>query len=323
MAKKNFYEILGVSKDASSPEIKKAYRALSLEFHPDRNHSPDAQSKFQEIGEAYETLSDSEKRAQYDNVENGMGGIQFGFPPGGGGGGMHFAHEAHDINNILNMMFGGGMPGMPGMHGGGTIHMGGFPGMPGIRIFHGNQPMFQQIQKPAPIVKNIQITLEQCYTGCSVPLEIERWIYNGDVKCNEMETIYLTVPAGIDENEVILMRDRGNAINDEVKGDIKVGIHVVNNTPFVRHGMDLSLKKTVSLKEALCGFSFEIHHLNGKTLCLNNNTTHTIIKPGFKKMIPTLGMVRDGAQGSLVIEFEVVFPDTLIPEQIEALKELL
>lgn len=312
---KNLYEILGLSNDASQMEIKKAYRKLSLELHPDRNNSPDAQSKFQEINSAYEILGDNEKKEQYDMEQSGHGG-------------MHFSHsmdETSDIGNIFNMLFGlhggGGMPpGMGMMHPGMPQGMSMPQGMPNIRIFHGGQMFQQQQPKPPPILKNIQLSLEQCYTGCSVPLEIERWIYNGDIKCSELETIYLTVPAGIDDNESIMMMGRGHGVNDEIKGDIKVQIQVTNDTEFSRRGLDLYYKKTVSLKDALCGFSFELRHLNGKTFCLNNNTNHTIIKPNFKKTIPNLGMIRENAQGSLIIEFDVEFPDSLTVEQIEVLK---
>lgn len=318
---KNLYEILGLSTDASQMEIKKAYRKLSLELHPDRNNSPDAQSKFQEINSAYEILGDNEKKEQYDMEQSGHGG-------------MHFSHsmdETSDIGNIFNMLFGlhggggGGMP--PGM---GMMHPGMMPqgmsmpqGMPNIRIFHGGQMFQQQQPKPPPILKNIQLSLEQCYTGCSVPLEIERWIYNGDIKCSELETIYLTIPPGIDNNESIMIVGKGNAINNELKGDIRVSVQIENNTLFIRSGLDLHYKKTVSLKEALCGFAFDLHHINGKTFCLNNNTNHTIIKPNYKKTIPSLGMNRENIQGSLIIEFEVEFPDSLSKEQIEELKKHL
>jgi DnaJ-class molecular chaperone len=308
---KNLYEVLGLPKDATQSDIKKAYRTLSLEFHPDRNSAPDAQSKFQEISSAYETLSDQDKRKQYDMEQSGVGGI-------------HFANmeESCDISNLFNMVFGlGGMGnGMGGIH---MMH----PGMnnfgPNIRIFHGGREMFHQQQKPPPIIKTVQITLEQCYSGCSMPIEIERWVYNDDIKCSELETVYLTIPQGIDENECIMVTGKGNVINEELKGDIKVQIQVINNTQFTRQGLNLFLKKTVSLKESLCGFSFELHHLNGKTFCLNNNTNHTIIKPGFNKNIPNLGMIRENTCGSLIIGFDVEYPETLTPEQIEGLKTIL
>lgn len=312
---KNLYEILGLSKESTAQEIKKAYRTLSLEFHPDRNSDPGSQSKFQEISSAYEILGDSEKKTQYDNEQSGS---------------FTNMSDAGDIGNLFNMLFGMGQgmmhPGMgqgmmhPGMHG---LHSMGQGMGPNIRIFHNGQLFTPPQQKPPPILKTIQITLEQCYCGCSMPVEIERWLFNGNIKCSEFETMYLTVPPGIFENECIIIIGRGNALSDENKGDIKVNIQMVNNTAFIRQGMDLFYKKSVSLKDALCGFSFELQHLNGKTFCLNNNTNHTIIRPSFKKNIPNLGMNRENMCGSLIIEFDVLFPDELTMEQIEGLKNIL
>ena len=326
---KTHYEILGLSKDANENEIKKAYRKLSLEFHPDRNPSDDAKSRFQEISSAYETLSDPDLRRQYD-MGGGSPGFPQGFPgggfppgfpgfPGGGfpgfPGGGHFTHmssmdETADIGNIFNMMFGGGMGNGMG------------PG-PGIRIFHNGQQMFHQMQKPQPIVKNIQISLEQCYSGCSVPVDIERWVMNGDIKASELETIYITVPAGISENECIIMHDKGHSVNEQLKGDIKIDIQISNITPFKRQGLDIIYSKTITLKEALCGFSFELKHLSGQVMQLNNITNHTIIKPGFKKTIPNLGMKRDNNQGNMIIDFSVEFPESLTQEQIDSIKAIL
>jgi DnaJ-class molecular chaperone len=321
---KSHYETLGVSKDSEQAEIKKKYRELSLRYHPDRNNSSDAKQKFQEISSAYEELSDPEKRRQYDAEQSGMhfgGGFPGGFPPGFPGG-AHFTHmssmDGHDdINEIFNMMFSGMGGGFPGMGGG----MGsGIPGMPGVRIFHGGN-MFQQMQKPPAIIKNIKISMEQSYQGANIPIEIERWTQNGDLKISENETIYLAIPAGIDNGEIMILRDQGHSINSEIKGDVKLVIQVENTTPFMRQGLDLIFKKTISLKESLCGFTFEIPHLNGKTLCLNNHTNHTIIKPNFKKVIPTMGVARENNVGNLIIEFDVEFPDALSQEQIDLLKK--
>lgn len=328
----NPYEVLGVSREAGDDEIKKAYRKMSLQYHPDRNSDEDAKGKFQEISSAYETLSRPEKREEYDN-QGQHHGHPFGHP-----GMQHPGQEGFgDINHVFNMMFGGGgMPGGMNMGGGfpgmGGMHMG---GMPGVRIFHGGHPMGggpgiffhqhqQQMQKPPPIIRNIEITLEQCYQGMNVPLDIERWVMSeGNIRNIESETIYIQVPAGIHESEFIIIRDRGNVVNDELKGDIKVGVQIKNETPFQRHGMDLSFKKTLTLKEALCGFSIEIQHLNGKTLYINNSTNITVIQSNYKKVVPQMGMVKDGNRGNLIIEFDVEFPVTLTKEQIEALKGIL
>lgn len=310
----NFYEILEVSKDASPTDIKKSYRTLSLKYHPDKP-SGDKQ-KFQEINEAYETLSDPQKKEQYDAELNGMGNPFVRMHSHGMGG------EFNDMHNIFNMMFGGGMPpGMPGMHFGG----GPMPGMPGVRIFHNgvevNGPQF--FQKPQPITTAIKITLEQAYTGISLPIEIERWVMRGESRVNEKETIYITIPSGIDENEAMNIADKGHVVNEHCKGDLRFVIQLENNTPFKRVGLDLHYNKTITLKEALCGFAFEIQHINGKTLNINNNDHPTVIKPNYKKIIPNLGMKRGDNTGNLVIVFEVEFPEFLLNDQIEGLREML
>jgi molecular chaperone DnaJ len=273
MSNKNFYEVLGVSNDASESDIKKAYRSLSLKYHPDRNPIEEAKSIFQSIGEAYETLSDSAKRNQYDlELRFGGGGGHGGNPFGMGG--SPFTHmssmdEFSEINNIFNMMFGGG----GGGHGGNPFGMeGSIPGMPGIRIFHsssgGGMPggfhsqMFHQIHRPEPIMKNLQITIEQSYQGCVVPIEIERWVLNNNVKTMENETLYLNIPQGIDDNEMIGIRDKGHVVNGEIFGEVKISINIINNTEYKRNGLDLIYHKKISLKDALCGFSFEMIHLN-------------------------------------------------------------
>ena len=96
-----------------------------------------------------------------------------------------------------------------------------------------------------------------------------------------------------------------------------------NNTPFLRKGMDLIYKKTITLKEALVGFSFDVQHVNGKNISINNHVNQTIVKPGYTKSIPGLGMMRDNNTGNLIIEFSVEFPESLTEEQIAKLQEVL
>lgn len=313
---KTHYEVLGVSRDASIDEIKQNYRKLSLKWHPDRNHSPEAQSQFQEINSAYETLSDEKRRHEY-NCE--LDGVHIG---GGGG-------QEVDISDIFNMMFaGGGMP--PGM---GEVRFSN--GGPGIHVFHGampggmpfghpfGNPFFQQMQKPQPIIKQIELSFEQAYTGCTLCVNIEKWVIKNDIKVNETEHVYISIPPGIDNGEVIIMRDCGNTVSNELKGDIKFVTKVEPSSMFERQGMNLLYRRTITLKESLTGFSFEVAHLNGKLLCLNNMTNRTIITPNFKKTIPNLGMVRDGNIGNLIIEFSVKFPDQLTDEQMTQLEAIL
>jgi DnaJ-class molecular chaperone len=316
----NLYQVLGVSNKASEIEIKKAYRTLSLKYHPDRNSSGDAQEKMGQINAAYETLSDPGKRRHYDMEQS---------HPFLNGSGMPFSRmdsmseEMGDVGDLFSMLFGQGMGpmGMPGVR----MNMSGGMG-PEIRVFHGQGfpgQGFPFFKKPEPITEYVHLTLEQAYRGCTLPLEIERWNMIGELKVQEEETMYVNIPAGIDDNEIIVLKDQGHTVNEKCRGDIKIIIQVKNETVFKRQGLDLVIKKTISLKEALCGFSFEIHHINGKTLNLNNKTNPTIVKPNYKKTVAGLGMNRDGAYGNLIIEFDVVFPDALTAEQIKNISEIL
>lgn len=313
---KDLYDILGVSKDASESEIKKAYRKLSLEFHPDRNTADGAETRFKEINEAHEVLSDGDKRKMYDMQQSGqpMFGGMGGNPQGG--------QEFHDINDILKQFFGGagGMPGFP-MGGG---------GMPGadFHFFHpgmggGGHPFFQQMNKPPPIIKNLHMSLEEAYFGGNFKIDIDKWNLINNVKVNERQTINVTIPAGMDENEVIILRDMGNNVDNVAKGDIKICVQIKPHPDFHRVGLDLIHHKKITLKESLCGFKFEMKHVNNKMLTFNNYTNITVIKPQYKKVVPNLGMNKGSDCGNLIIEFEVVFPDVLGDDQIEKLKEIL
>ena len=120
-----------------------------------------------------------------------------------------------------------------------------------------------------------------------------------------------------------MIRDAGNNVNGQISGDIKIVIKIVNSSSFERHGLDVILKKGITLKEALCGFSFEIKHLNGKTLAFNNSGNQTIIKPNYKRVISGLGFTKEGNTGNLILEFSIEFPDSLTPEQVTSLKNIL
>lgn len=305
----NHYETLGVEQTASVDEIKKAYRRLSLQYHPDRNTTPDAVGKFQKINDAHEILSDKQSRAEYDMQLKGIGNVF-----------NHNGPEFSDINNIFNAFMSGmnGMNGIPGMN-----------GMPNIRIFNtGNHQGFsgqftQQINKPPPIVRNIELTLEQSYTGGSFPIQINKWVLINGVENEEMQTLYISLPPGIDENEMVLLRNQGHQISENVKGDVKVNIKIKNEGVFKRQGLDLIYSKTITLKEALCGFSFDLKHVNKKIFTFNNKVNTTIIKPGQQKIIPQLGMTRETHTGNLIVIFDISFPDTISVENMEKLREIL
>jgi len=315
------YETLEVPETASMEEIKKSYRKLSLKYHPDRNQGQvEMVAKFQKINEAYETLGDEQKREEYDMMNKNPFAKMMGNHNDMG---MNMGNIDEIFSNLFGMQFGNGI--QHGMPPGMAFHMGGFPPMsPGVKVFRNGVQvnMQQQLQKPSPIIKTININMAQVLEGATIPVDIERWLIENDTKMFEHETLYVNIPKGVDDNEIIILRDKGNILSDACRGDVKLFVKIENNTHFERNGLDLLVHKHISLKEALCGFSFELKYVNDKVFTINNNGGN-IIQPEYRKVIPKLGLVRDEHVGNLIILFHIQFPEKLEPEVVEQLKNLL
>jgi DnaJ-class molecular chaperone len=298
-----YYKILGVEPNATQDEIKKAFRKMSLLHHPDKNkNSLQSVSKFHQINEAYETLSDVEKRRNYDNPNHNPNPL-FNMNMN-----MNM-NEFTNIDEIFGNLFSQGFMGM-------NMNMN--TGSPFIKVFHNGRPVNM---KPTPIIKNITIPIEKILTGTTIPLDIERWIIENENKIFEKETLYINIPKGIDEGEILIIQDKGNILNEQCKGDVKIFIKIHNPTDFKRSGLDLVLEKTISIKEALCGFTFELKYITGKIYTITNNSGN-IINNGYQKMIPNMGFTREGHTGNLIIMFQVKFPEKLDEKVIEELKKI-
>lgn len=181
----------------------------------------------------------------------------------------------------------------------------------------------EQLEKPIPIIKRVEISLEQVYNGCMLPIEITRKIkLNGEVR-EEIETLYMTVPKGVDTNEMIVFREKGHVVEDHPGGDVKVFVSVMDHAIFKRSGLNIVYACDISLKNALCGVDVEFTHLSGKQYKINNNSGKNVIQPGYRKVVPGLGLQREGHIGDLLIEFNIVFPERLTVNQIELLKQTL
>jgi len=306
----DFYKVLHVSETASQDEIKKSYRKMSLLYHPDKNPgNNEAEEKFKKINDAYQTIGNVEERKKYDMARNSP--FQQGMPPGMNG----------NMNDVFKMFFGGQMPG-PGGMGGFPGGMGGFPGG-NVRVFRNGQPVnVNNLNKPPPIIKNVTISLEQAFKGDQIPVQIERWLFEDGIRKIENETLYVTINKGIDDKEMIILRDKGNMMDTNLKGDVKIIISIQNSSGFRREGLNLHMEKEISLKESLCGFEFIIHHISGKQLRFSNEVGNTI-KHGLVKSIPNYGMERDNHKGAICVKFSVKYPEKLSIEQVEKLREIL
>ena len=286
-----YYDILGISPTASIDQIKKAYRKQSMENHPDRNRNdPSATSRFQEIAKAYDVLGDTNKRTNYD--------MSLGF--------RDKPQVSNDNlpNKDIYDMFAQAFRQHSGLHEEDII-----------------------VSKPAPIEISLEITLNQAYVGCTENITVKRWITDIDNmgqhnKREETETLYVSIPRGADNNEIITIEGKGHYPITGNNGDVKVFLKVINDTIFQRRGLDLILDQQITLRQALCGFTIDVNHVSGKSFKIHNSRG-SVIAPSYKKNVPKLGMIRDNNVGNLIVEFRVHFPEKFSLEVVDKLEDIL
>lgn len=349
MAKRDFYEILGVAKGASEEEIKKSYRKLAMKYHPDRNpDNKEAEEKFKEVKEAYEMLTNPEKREAYDRyghagVDPNMGGGGFG----GGAGGFGDA-----FGDIFGDIFGGGARG--GRGGGGP-----------------------QVYRGADLRYNLEITLEQAANGFDTTIRVPSWdkcdtchgsgakpgtqpvtcttcAGHGQVrmqqgffsiqqtcpKCHgsgkmipepcaacsgagrikRNKTLEVKIPAGIDNG--MRIRSTGNGepgTNGGPAGDLYVEIHIKPHAVFQREGDDLHCEMPISFSKAALGGEIEVPTLTGKVSFTVPEGTQT--GKTFRLKGKGIKGVRSGYAGDLFCHMIVETPVKLTDKQKDLLRE--
>ncbi|TNB57039.1 DnaJ C-terminal domain-containing protein [Campylobacter helveticus] len=222
----SLYETLGINKNASSDEIKKAYRRLARQYHPDINKEKGAEEKFKEINAAYEILSDEKKRAQYDRYGDSMFGGQSFSDFSRNSGGM-------DLDEILKNIFGGGGFGASGFGGNSSFGSGNFGGFGGGGFGGFNQDALDLSAK--------------------ITIPFETGILGGEHSINfNGETIKIKIPHGIKSGEKLRIRGKGKKIGSQV-GDLIVKVSLEKSELYERDEDDLTRKLDISLKTALFG----------------------------------------------------------------------
>lgn len=338
----DYYRVLGVSRDATVKEIKKAYRQKSLEYHPDKNKGEDAAEKFAEIARAYEVLSDEDKKAVYDR--HGEEGLKQHEQQQGGGGGP----GGGGFDDIFSHFFGGG----------------------------GGRRRGDEQARTASVTLPLQLTLEQLYKGETLEVEYERQVlclnwemcmknapecesagirvvrqqvapgfvqqfqqrdprciargkqWKADCKaCPETthaETISLTIEVspGLRAKERITFEGVTDELPGHTPGDLHFVIVEEPHELYHRDRDDLYKTVEIPLVDALTGFSLTLHHLDDKEFTVNvvdvTECDHVLRVPG-------KGMPRRNGRGfgDLYLTFEVDFPDSLTDQQKQEIRKIL
>jgi len=325
---RDYYKILGVNKNASDDELKKAYRKLAMKYHPDKNKSQGAEEKFKEIAVAYEVLSDEKKRRIYDQVgEEGLnGGAQDASQGGRGGGGMpnfnggtSFHFSSVDPNDTFAKFFGGsGMGGFGGFggFGGGLGSFGGFGGEEDMDVEYIGQSHGKKkaLQDP-PIMKEFLVSLEDLLTGCEKKMKITRKVYKNDGKvATEEKILKINVKPGWKAGTKITFEKEGDQIPGKVPADIVFVLKEKPHKSFTRDGANLKYTHSVMLKDALCGTMLEVPTLSGNKVRVD--CTRDVLKPKGTKRLQGYGLPfskNPKTKGDIVIDFNIIFPDT-VPE---------
>lgn len=285
MAKRDYYEILGVRRDASEKDIKQTYRRLARRYHPDVNPGDAAaEQKFKEISEAYAVLSNPEDRKKYDHF--GHQGFHAGFDPGFG-----TAGGFRDLHNIKDM-FGG---------------RGSFPGGLGSifeDFFGGGTSRPHTTRTPGEDVEQtVEISFEDAMRGTTQLLQIKR-------PDGSTERLQVKIPPGIDAGARLRLGHKGApSQNGGVAGDLYVVVHVVPHAYFTRQGSDLRCELPITIEEAMLGAKVDVPTIDGKitmTLpaCTQNGRRFRLRGKG----VPH---TKKDERGDQYVTVRVVLPETL------------
>ncbi len=308
MSKKDFYQLLGVAKSATPEEIKKSYRKLAMQYHPDKNQgNKKAEEKFKEISEAYETLGDEKKRQTYDQFGHaGAGGNPFGgggFHPSGGGPAGGSGAGADPFQDIFGDVFG-------------DIFSGGGRGGRGPGRGRGGSGFNQRNMRGSDLRYSLSISLEEAATGAEKTVSFMR--QKGSKE--ESAKLSVTVPAGVKEGQRLKLAQEGDHPGTGEAGDLYVIINLQDHLLFKREENDVILDLPVSYTDAILGTLIEIPTLFGKAELKIPAGTHSGQAFRLKgKGFPKLGST--GA-GDMLVRVIVDTPAHINLRQKEILEEL-
>lgn len=337
MKYKDYYEILGVKRDAAASEIKSAYRKLARKYHPDVNKTKEAEEKFKDINEAYEVLSDKAKRQRYDSLgANWQGGADYTPPPGfenfnfnfnqGGAQSFDFSGGAGGFSDFFSSLFGDMMGGMAS--GGASQNFGGFD-------FAGAQQTrqrrtAQQKSEDLDITRNLNVTAKEIFEGKPINVsftEMEKCTQcHGGGYCSncggtgivsKQKNVKVKLPKGIEEGKKVRLKGEGKTDPYGNKGDLYLVVHF-KDSEYSLEGDTITKEIELTPPEAVLGCKKDIQTLHGKI----NIKIPAGVSSGQSLRLKQLGLPKTGGYGDLNAKIKIVVPKNQSKEIIELYKKI-
>uniref|UniRef100_A0A0E0EIA2 J domain-containing protein n=1 Tax=Oryza meridionalis TaxID=40149 RepID=A0A0E0EIA2_9ORYZ len=331
----DYYNVLKVNRNATEEDLKKSYRRMAMKWHPDKNpgDKKEAEAKFKKISEAYEVLSDPQKRAIYDKY--GEEGLKASVDAGASSsmnGNRRF--NPRNAEDVFAEFFGSSKP-FEGMgraksmrfqtEGAGTF--GGFGG--------GNENKFRsyndsagtsssQPRKPPAVETKLPCTLEELYAGSTRKMKISRNVVRPTGQIGtESEILTIDIKPGWKKGTKITFPDKGNEQPNQLPADL---VFVIDEKPhdlYTREGNDLFVHQKIELVDALAGTTVNLKTLDGRDLVIKLTD---VVTPGYELAIAKEGMPivkENGRRGNLRIKFDIVFPKRLSSDQRQNIRKVL
>ena len=339
MKYKDYYEILGVSRDADQAAIKSAYRKLARKYHPDVNKTKEAEEKFKDINEAYEVLSDKAKRQRYDSLgSNWQGGADYTPPPGfenfsfnfnQGGGAQSFDFGGSGFSDFFGSLFGDMMGGMGG-HSAGQ-NFGGFDfrqtaNQGQTRQRRTTQPKSEDLD----ITKNLNVTAKEIFDGKPITVtftDMGKCPYcGGSGYCSHCggtgilstpKTVKVKLPKGVSEGKKVRLKGEGKANEYGQKGDLYLVVHFKDNE-YEFDGDNLIKDVEITPPEAVLGCSKEISTLHGKI----NIKIPAGVSSGQSLRLKQMGLPKTSGYGDLNAKIKIIIPKNLSKEVVDLYKKI-
>ena len=336
MKYKDYYEILGVQRDADASQIKSAYRKLARKYHPDVNKTKEAEEKFKDINEAYEVLGDKQKRQRYDSLgANWQGGADYTPPPGfenfsfnfNQGGAQSFDFGGAGFSDFFSSLFGD-------MMGAGQAR-GGFSGFDfsqagGAASSRQSRRTAQEKPEDLDITKNLNVTAKEIFDGKPISVsftEMEKCTQcHGGTYCSNCggtgfvstpRTVKVKLPKGIEEGKKVRLKDEGKTDAYGRKGDLYLVVHF-KDSQYEFDGNNLIKEVEITPPEAVLGCTKDIETLHGKI----NIKIPAGVSSGQSLRLKQMGLPTSNGFSDLNAKIKIVVPKNMPKEVIDLYKKI-